>query len=134
MQDQSFSVVTEVCEANRSKQMQQETQDVCRLLFRILEMTLYLEFCVSQICGLRPVLGRVEDFSKALRALVIGKISCLLLSISDLLCIVYSADFIPFFLGGGYFNCSCGWASLLEIFDDAGPANCVIDVSGNVTK
>lgn len=70
LQDQSFSIVTEVFEANRSKQMQPETQDACCLLLRILEMALYLEFCVSQICGIRPVLGHVEDFSKALRALV----------------------------------------------------------------
>ncbi|KAJ8433951.1 hypothetical protein Cgig2_001880 [Carnegiea gigantea] len=70
LQEQSFSIVTEVCEANRSKQMQSETQDSCCLLLRILEMALYLEFCVSQICGIRPVLGHVEDFSKALRTLV----------------------------------------------------------------
>uniref|UniRef100_M1BZT5 Uncharacterized protein n=2 Tax=Solanum tuberosum TaxID=4113 RepID=M1BZT5_SOLTU len=27
-------------------------------------MALYLEFCVIQICGMRPVHGHVEDFSK----------------------------------------------------------------------
>ncbi|KAL9253348.1 hypothetical protein AKJ16_DCAP10515 [Drosera capensis] len=35
---------------------------------QVTEMSLYLELCVSQICGIRPVLGRVEDFSKEIKS------------------------------------------------------------------
>lgn len=42
-------------------------------------MALYLEFCVIQICGMRPVHGRVEDFSKEFHALSKGS-NCLILS------------------------------------------------------
>ncbi|XP_057518162.1 uncharacterized protein LOC130799071 isoform X1 [Amaranthus tricolor] len=69
LQDQTIAIVTEICEANKSKQIQQDTQSVCLLLLNIAEMALYLEHCVSQICGIRPVLGRVEDFSKQMRFL-----------------------------------------------------------------
>jgi nuclear pore complex protein Nup188 len=37
-----------------------------------MEMALYLELCVLQICGIRPVLGRVEDFSKEVKLLLKG--------------------------------------------------------------
>lgn len=37
-----------------------------------MEMALYLELCVLQICGMRPVLGRVEDFSKEVKKLMRG--------------------------------------------------------------
>ena len=37
-----------------------------------MEMALYLELCVLQICGMRPVLGRVEDFSKEVKKLIRG--------------------------------------------------------------
>ncbi|XP_048491889.1 uncharacterized protein LOC104903976 isoform X2 [Beta vulgaris subsp. vulgaris] len=70
LQDQTIAIVTEVCETNKSKQIQPDTQSVCLLLLNIVEMALYLEHCVSQICGIRPVLGRVEDFSKQMRYLV----------------------------------------------------------------
>ncbi|XP_021753127.1 uncharacterized protein LOC110718576 isoform X2 [Chenopodium quinoa] len=70
LQDQTIAIVTEVCESNRSKQIQPDTQAVCLLLLKIVEMALYLEHCVSQICGIRPVMGRVEDFSKQMRFLV----------------------------------------------------------------
>lgn len=70
LQDQSFAIVTEVCEANKSKQIQPDAQGACLLLLKILEMALYLELCVSHICGIRPVLGRVEEFSKEMRSLV----------------------------------------------------------------
>ncbi|KAK6916684.1 hypothetical protein RJ641_019545 [Dillenia turbinata] len=64
LQDQAVTIITELCEANESKEMPPEVQDVCLLLLQIMDQSLYLELCVSQICGLRPVLGRVEDFSK----------------------------------------------------------------------
>ncbi|KAK1321643.1 hypothetical protein QJS10_CPA03g02213 [Acorus calamus] len=70
IQDQATCIVTEVCAANKSKTIQHETQDVCVLLLQILEMSLYIEFCVSQICGIRPVSGRIEDFSKEIKQLM----------------------------------------------------------------
>ncbi|XP_056698928.1 uncharacterized protein [Spinacia oleracea] len=70
LQDQTIAIVTEVCETDKSKQIQPNTQAVCLLLLKIVEMALYLEHCVSQICGIRPVMGRVEDFSKQMRFLV----------------------------------------------------------------
>lgn len=50
-----------------------EVQSICCLLLQIMEMALYLELCVLQICGIRPVLGRVEDFSKEVKLLMKGK-------------------------------------------------------------
>lgn len=70
LQDQATSIVTELCEANRLKQIHSEVQSVCLLLIQILEMALYLELCVLQICGIRPVLGRVDDFSKEVKLLL----------------------------------------------------------------
>ncbi|MCD7459391.1 hypothetical protein HAX54_040821 [Datura stramonium] len=69
MEDQGISIVTELCEANKLKQVTSEIQGVCILLLQITVMALYLEFCVIQICGMRPVHGRVEDFSKEFHAL-----------------------------------------------------------------
>ncbi|KAG4985011.1 hypothetical protein JHK86_032702 [Glycine max] len=66
--DQAIAITTELCEANKLK-VSPETQDVCNLLLQILEMALHLELCVLQICGIRPVLGRVEDFSKEAKSL-----------------------------------------------------------------
>lgn len=63
-QDQGIAIVRELSEANRLKQLTPEIKGVCILLLQITEKCLYLEFCVSQVCGLRPVLGRTEDFSK----------------------------------------------------------------------
>ncbi|KAL2591641.1 hypothetical protein AAZV13_12G022700 [Glycine max] len=68
LQDQAIAITTELCEANKLK-VSPETQDVCNLLLQILEMALHLELCVLQICGIRPVLGRVEDFSKEAKSL-----------------------------------------------------------------
>ncbi|KAH9623965.1 hypothetical protein KSS87_021079 [Heliosperma pusillum] len=68
--DQAVAIATEVCEANKMKSMDADAQDVCLLMLKILEMALHLEFCVSQICGIRPVMGRVEEFSKQMRLLV----------------------------------------------------------------
>jgi nuclear pore complex protein Nup188 len=64
MQDQAVAVVPELCGSNKSKYIDPEIQPVCPLLLPIVEMALYLEFCVLQICGISPVLGRVEEFSK----------------------------------------------------------------------
>lgn len=73
MQDQAIAIITELCQANKQR-VSPETQDVCNLLLQILEMALHLELCVLQICGIRPVLGRVEDFSKETKYLFSGKI------------------------------------------------------------
>ncbi|KAI3804009.1 hypothetical protein L1987_32177 [Smallanthus sonchifolius] len=66
LQDQGIAVVRELCEANR---MTSEIKGVCILLLQITEKCLYLEFCVSQVCGIRPVMGRIEDFSKEIKLL-----------------------------------------------------------------
>lgn len=55
------------------KQVHPEIQSICLLLLQIMEMALYLELCVVQICGIRPVLGRVEDFAKQVELLMRGK-------------------------------------------------------------
>ncbi|KAF0930438.1 hypothetical protein E2562_032778 [Oryza meyeriana var. granulata] len=70
LQDQVVSIVTEVLEANVSTALNAETEGVCQLLLVILETSLYMELCVSQSCGIRPVLGRFEDFSKGIKAMV----------------------------------------------------------------
>ncbi|KAM1031237.1 hypothetical protein ACFX2C_035051 [Malus domestica] len=70
LQDQAITIVTELCEANRSNEIQIEVQSVCCLLLQIMEMALHLELCVLQIYGIRPVLGRVEDFSKEVKLLI----------------------------------------------------------------
>jgi nuclear pore complex protein Nup188 len=71
-QDQVVSIVTEVLEANVSNTLVSETDRVCHLLLVILETSLYMELCVSQSCGIRPVLGRFEDFSKGIKAMLHG--------------------------------------------------------------
>eukprot|EP00257_Ricinus_communis_P020943 XP_015580313.1 uncharacterized protein LOC8265348 isoform X1 [Ricinus communis] len=70
LQDQAITVVSEICNANKLKQVHPEIQDICLMLLQIMEMALYLELCVLQICGIRPVLGRVEDFSKEIKLLL----------------------------------------------------------------
>ncbi|GAV84710.1 DUF3414 domain-containing protein [Cephalotus follicularis] len=70
LQDQAVAVVTELCQANKLKQINPEIQCACLLLLQIMEMALYLELCVLQICGIRPVLGRVEEFSKEAKSLI----------------------------------------------------------------
>ncbi|XP_051206671.1 uncharacterized protein [Lolium perenne] len=70
LQDQVVSIVTEVLEANVSNTLVSETDRVCHLLLVILETSLYMELCVSQSCGIRPVLGRFEDFSKGIKAML----------------------------------------------------------------
>ncbi|KAF3434642.1 hypothetical protein FNV43_RR21727 [Rhamnella rubrinervis] len=69
LQDQAITIVTELCEANKLKQVHNEVQSHCCLLLEIMEMALYLELCVLQICGIRPILGRIEDFTKAVKEL-----------------------------------------------------------------
>lgn len=64
--------MTEICDANKIKLIQPEIQSLCLLLLQIMEMSLYLELCVSQICGIRPVLGHVEGFSKEVKLLIKG--------------------------------------------------------------
>ncbi|KAL7002580.1 hypothetical protein U1Q18_003732 [Sarracenia purpurea var. burkii] len=70
LQHQGIAIVTELCEANKLKQVSAQIQGVCMLLLQITEMALYLEFCVSQICGIRSVLGHVEDLSKEIKSLM----------------------------------------------------------------
>ncbi|GJM91701.1 hypothetical protein PR202_ga08104 [Eleusine coracana subsp. coracana] len=74
LQDQLVSIVTEVFEANGSSALNPEAQRVCHLLLVILETSLYMELCVSQSCGIRPVLGRFEDFCKGIKTMLQGTI------------------------------------------------------------
>lgn len=69
-----MAIICELCDTNESKHIDIDVQNFCCLLLQIMEMTLYLEHCVVQICGIRPVLGRVEDFSKEVKLLLKGKI------------------------------------------------------------
>lgn len=86
MQDQAIAIVTDVCEANQSKPILPETESVCFLMLQILEKSLYLELCVSQSCGIRPVLGRIEDFSKGIKLLMRGISSSYLFMYQMFLC------------------------------------------------
>nr|CAB3499889.1 unnamed protein product [Digitaria exilis] len=70
LQDQVVSIVTELFEANGSNTLNSETERVCHLLLVTLEMSLYMELCVSQSCGIRPVLGRFEDFCKGTKSML----------------------------------------------------------------
>jgi hypothetical protein len=71
-QDQVVCIVTEIFEANGSSTLNPETEKVCQLLLVTLETSLYMELCVSQSCGIRPVLGRLEDFCKGIKAMLQG--------------------------------------------------------------
>ncbi|XP_073292764.1 uncharacterized protein [Primulina huaijiensis] len=70
LQDQGISIVTELCTACKTKPLTQEIQNTCSLMLQITVMALHLEYCVIQICGIRPVLGHVETFSKELQLLI----------------------------------------------------------------
>lgn len=59
-------------DANKSKSVEREVRRVCILLVQILDRSLYLELCVSYLCGVRPVLGRVEDFSRDIKPMMHG--------------------------------------------------------------
>lgn len=76
VQDQAIAIVAELCEANKTS-VSPQIENICNLLLQVIEMALQLELCVLQICGIRPVLGRVEDFSKEIRTLFGGNISFL---------------------------------------------------------
>lgn len=72
MQDQAVAIVPELCSSNKSRYINPEIQSVCLVLLPIMEMALYLEFCVLKICGRSPVSGRVEDFLKEVKLLSKG--------------------------------------------------------------
>ncbi|XP_038902765.1 uncharacterized protein LOC120089385 isoform X2 [Benincasa hispida] len=73
LQDQAMAIICELCDSNESKHIVDvDVQNFCCLLLQIMEMTLYLEHCVVQICGIRPVLGRVEDLSREVKLLLKG--------------------------------------------------------------
>jgi hypothetical protein len=74
VQDQAITIIVEFCQANKLTESL-EIKNVCNLLLQILEMALQLELCVLQICAIRPVLGRVEDFSKEAKSLFSGNIT-----------------------------------------------------------
>uniref|UniRef100_A0A0A0LM91 Uncharacterized protein n=2 Tax=Cucumis sativus TaxID=3659 RepID=A0A0A0LM91_CUCSA len=71
LQDQAMAIICELCDTE-AKHIDIDVQNFCRLLLQIMEMTLYLEHCVVQICGIRTVLGRVEDFSREVKLLLKG--------------------------------------------------------------
>ncbi|XP_034903355.1 uncharacterized protein [Populus alba] len=81
LQDQAVAIVPELCGSNKSRYINSEIQSVCLLLPPIMEIALYLEFCVLQICGRSPVLGRVEEFSKEVKLLSKGDSPFILLTI-----------------------------------------------------
>ncbi|XP_077246551.1 nucleoporin (DUF3414) isoform X2 [Tasmannia lanceolata] len=79
LQDQAIAIVTELCEARKLEQGRSESSEIyalCFLLLKIIEKALYLELCVQQTCGIRPVLGRVEDFSKEIKSLIQATEKC----------------------------------------------------------
>ncbi|KAF3796399.1 Nucleoporin NUP188-like protein [Nymphaea thermarum] len=69
LQDQAVSIVTELLESERAT-VSPDVQTMCLLLLQIMEKALYLELCVSQTCGMRPVSARVEDFFKEIKGLI----------------------------------------------------------------
>ncbi|XP_031493788.1 uncharacterized protein LOC116259924 isoform X2 [Nymphaea colorata] len=69
LQDQAISIVTELLESERAT-VSPDVQTMCLLLLQIMEKALYLELCVSQTCGMRPVSARVEDFFKEIKGLI----------------------------------------------------------------
>ncbi|KAL5706010.1 hypothetical protein ACHQM5_024227 [Ranunculus cassubicifolius] len=64
LQDQAMQIV-----CSMSKETQQQGE-ISILLLQMLDKSLYLEFCVAQTCGIRPVLGRIEDFTKEFKMLM----------------------------------------------------------------
>ncbi|WCJ39807.1 hypothetical protein M5689_020767 [Euphorbia peplus] len=95
LQDQAISIVSEVCNGNTRKPIiDPEIQQVCVLLLQIIEMALQLEHCVVQICGIRPVLGRMEDFSTQIKSLLQAMEGHIFLktatnSVKQIICFVY---------------------------------------------
>ncbi|EPS65107.1 hypothetical protein M569_09666, partial [Genlisea aurea] len=69
LQEQGMAIVTELCGGGgkKSEDLSPEKREVCLLLSHVTVMALHLELCVIQICGIRPVLGRLELLSKELK-------------------------------------------------------------------
>eukprot|EP01018_Ginkgo_biloba_P018782 Gb_15236 [translate_table: standard] len=70
LQDQAIVIVTELCSARNQNAIEPQVQNVCLLLLRIMEKALYLEVCVTRICGISPVSVRLDDFLNEYKALV----------------------------------------------------------------
>ncbi|XP_059074406.1 uncharacterized protein LOC131045463 isoform X2 [Cryptomeria japonica] len=70
LQDQAFNIVTELCSSRKQDPIEPQIQSVCLLLLRIMEQSLYLELCVTRICGISPVSVRLDDFSKEYKSLI----------------------------------------------------------------
>ncbi|XP_010555238.1 PREDICTED: uncharacterized protein LOC104824773 isoform X2 [Tarenaya hassleriana] len=70
LQDQAMEIVREMCEKYRGKEVPVEVKELCLSLLQTTEMALYLELCVVQICKIRPVLGRVDNFSQEFKKLM----------------------------------------------------------------
>lgn len=77
------SIVTEVFDSNGSSTLNPEIERVCHLLLVTLEMSLYMELCVSQSCGIRPVLGRFEDFCKGIKSMLQGTLCSMINTFSS---------------------------------------------------
>ncbi|KAJ3682573.1 hypothetical protein LUZ60_015146 [Juncus effusus] len=71
LQDQVIGILVEVLTEAGGK-LKGEKETVCLLLVQVLERSIFLELCVSFLCGLRPVIGRVEDFSREIKPLLNG--------------------------------------------------------------
>lgn len=70
LQDQGMVIVSDLCEAHKLEQATPDIKGTCFMLLQITIMALYLEFCVIQICEMRPVLGRAEDFLKEYKLII----------------------------------------------------------------
>ncbi|KAH9325907.1 hypothetical protein KI387_006085, partial [Taxus chinensis] len=70
LQDQAFNIVTELCGSMKQNAIEPQVQSVCLLLLRVIEQSLYLEACVTRICGISLVSVRLDDFSKEYKALI----------------------------------------------------------------
>ena len=101
IQDQAMAIICELCDTE-AKHIDIDVQNFCRLLLQIMEMTLYLEHCVVQICGIRTVLGRVEDFSREVKLLLKGKIYYCTMQVILILFIFQSPLLTPHLI-----NCRC---------------------------
>lgn len=65
-------IVSELCVAHKLQQATPDVKGTCVMLLQITIMALQLEFCVIQICGMRPVLGRADDFLKEYKLIFQG--------------------------------------------------------------
>ncbi|KAL2650470.1 hypothetical protein R1flu_018598 [Riccia fluitans] len=68
LQDQVISIVTQICGNTPSE----AAQEVSRLLLSILEITLYLEVCITKTCGVGPMPMRSEDFGKDYKTMLLA--------------------------------------------------------------